>query len=107
MAPFRALTTAHVVYMVHAMSMLFTTNQVIEALGGYHALVTLTGRSLSAVYHWREEAASRSRGTFPAELFLLMNTELVALGHTAHPGLWRQVAKGGERWALDDQQEAA
>lgn len=63
---------------------LTTKAQVMDALGGIHAIAALTGADWKNVETW-----SRS-DFFPARYFLVMWLELVARGYWAPPALWRQ-----------------
>lgn len=67
------------------MSTLTTTESVIDALGGVHAVAALTrARTFTVVHNWR-------RRRFPATTCLVMNEALHALGLTADRALWRQI----------------
>ena len=60
-----------------------TTLQVIEALGGYHAVATLTGRTPNAAENWKRHLA------FPADTYLVMTDALSDKGFSAPPSLWK------------------
>lgn len=62
--------------------MLTTVDEVIEALGGGSACAALAGVSLPAVSNWR------TRGRFPAELWLLFGAALERKGTTVEPALF-------------------
>ena len=62
--------------------MLRTTNEVIGALGGYRAVINLTGTSPQVVTNWKNQ------DTFPARFFVLMDAELRKRGYRAPASLW-------------------
>lgn len=71
----------------------FTTSDVMNALGGPAGVSTLTGAPYKRVWDW--QAAER----FPARYFLVMWTELINRGCFAPPKLWGQAEAPRERVA--------
>lgn len=69
------------------MTQLLTTVQVIERLGGVHAVAELTGRTYAAASNW-----TRFK-TFPANTFAVMTAALAARGYHAPASLWRMVER--------------
>lgn len=61
---------------------LATAAEVIEALGGPAATARLTGRKAQHVWNWKNS------DRLPAETFLVISSELEALGKSAPPSLW-------------------
>jgi hypothetical protein len=59
-----------------------TSIEVIEALGGTKAVAEMTGRTYNAAANWRVF------NRFPANTFVLMQTELVKRGLSAPVALW-------------------
>jgi len=59
-----------------------TVENAVEALGGIAAVAEMTNSSPSAVYNWR--AADK----FPADTYLLVQSELRARGLVAPDNLW-------------------
>jgi hypothetical protein len=68
-----------------ARTLLTTTGEVIDALGGSAQLARMLGYSVQRVHNWR------GFPTFPADTFLALNSALHAKGLTAPPSLWSQV----------------
>lgn len=71
------------------MEPLRTTSDVIAALDGIQAVVTLTGRSTQAVWNWK------NRGVFPAWTYLALTRALAEKNLTADPSLFRMIAADG------------
>lgn len=65
---------------------LHTTPQVIDALGGKHAVSELTGRSWSAVWNWEDRKA------FPPNTYAVLKAALEAKGYAAPDSLWGMAA---------------
>lgn len=65
------------------MDILHTTSEVIDALGGYHAVAEITGRNPKAAENWRRF------DSFPPNTYLAMTRALRAIGKDAPPELWR------------------
>ncbi len=63
---------------------LFSTDEVIDALGGTSAVGRLLSRRPQAVHNWR----GRMRGKFPPETFLILMEELRRNGYSAPSALW-------------------
>lgn len=61
---------------------LSSTEEVIAALGGKQAVMTLTGRSWSAVWNWE------NRKSFPANTYAVLKPALESTGATAPDSLW-------------------
>ena len=59
-----------------------TTTDIIDALGGTHAVARLTSSSPTAVSNWK------ATGVFPSNTYLLLKQELVRCGITAPDNLW-------------------
>jgi hypothetical protein len=59
-----------------------TTAQVIDALGGKHAVANLTGRSWSAVWNWEDRKA------FPPNTYTALKAALADKNITAPDSLW-------------------
>jgi hypothetical protein len=59
-----------------------TTTEIIDLLGGNHAVAALTDASAKAVSNWR------AAGTFPSNTYLLIKSELLRHGITAPDNLW-------------------
>jgi hypothetical protein len=59
-----------------------TVAEVFEALGGIAKVAELTGVRYNAASNWK------SFNRFPARTFLLIQTELDAMGLRADPDLW-------------------
>jgi hypothetical protein len=57
---------------------------VIQLLGGYMAVASLTGAHKNAAWNWTVQH------TFPADTYVLMSRALAELGYEAPPSLWRQ-----------------
>ena len=62
-----------------------TVEAIIEALGGSSAAAELAGVGMSAVSNWK------SRGTIPAELFVVFSRVLERHGNRADPSLFGMV----------------
>jgi hypothetical protein len=59
-----------------------TAAEVFEALGGIAGVAKIAGTSYNAASNWK------SFNRFPARTFLLIQSELDALGLRADPALW-------------------
>ena len=59
-----------------------TTTEIIDLLGGNHAVAALTTASAKAVSNWR------AAGTFPSNTYLVIKSELLRHGITAPDHLW-------------------
>ena len=64
------------------MSDLTSTSQVIDALGGNQAVVTLTGYSPQRVSNWR------GFQTFPSNTYVILTDALAKVGKSAPASLW-------------------
>ena len=64
------------------MPKLTSTTDIIDALGGTHAVARLTSASPNAVSNWR------ATGVFPSNTYLLLKQELLRYGITAPDDLW-------------------
>lgn len=64
------------------MSVLTSTKQVIDELGGISAVAELTGRKYGAAAQWPHFA------TFPSNTYLVMTGALAARGLSAPASLW-------------------
>lgn len=62
------------------MQELSTTSEVMEALGGKHAVAELTGYPSKAVWNWSKR--------FPAKTYMVLSGALQAKGLAAPPSLW-------------------
>jgi hypothetical protein len=69
-------------------SRLDTVASVIDALGGPHAVLALTGARYTALCNWRKA------GNFPPDTYKLMTDALAARGNSAPARLWRQRENG-------------
>jgi hypothetical protein len=69
------------------MDELFTTSEVIEALGGNRPVADLTGSTHKAVSNWR------GFPKFPANTYLAMTAALATIGKTAPASLWGMKAR--------------
>lgn len=67
-------------------SILTTTSEVVDALGGTRAVAALTGRTGTAVSNWK------ARRRFPPETYVLLSHELLNLGLQAPARLWKMEA---------------
>lgn len=65
-----------------AQTKLTTTKQVIDALGGFHAVAELTGSNPKAAENWKRF------DTFPSKHFLVMSAALERQGKSAPASLW-------------------
>ena len=61
---------------------LTTTTEVIDHLGGYHAVAELTGSAVKAAENWRRF------DTFPSKHFLIMSAALAKKNASAPASLW-------------------
>ena len=61
-----------------------TTKEVMQALGGTHAVKDLTGRSYSAAHNWW------TKPKFPANTYKTMTDALAEKGLSAPDQLWSQ-----------------
>ena len=59
-----------------------STEQVIEALGGYHAVIKMTGATPQVVSNWKKFK------TFPSNTYTLMQRQLARVGKQAPDSLW-------------------
>lgn len=59
--------------------------EVIDALGGIHAVAELTGRKYAAVHNWH------ASGRFPPNTYVTLTSALAAQGKTAPAALWGMV----------------
>ncbi len=64
------------------MEELFTTSDVMDALGGNSAVAELTNSTSKAVWNWR------GFETFPSNTYVAMTEALRARGKTAPASLW-------------------
>jgi len=62
--------------------MLRSTEQVIDALGGYHAVIRMTGATPQVVSNWKKFK------TFPSNTYTLMQGALARVGKSAPDSLW-------------------
>lgn len=68
------------------MEQLTSTSDVIQALGGAHAVARLTGRSYKSVMRWKT-----ARDKFPAVTYLTIQRALTDAGRSAMPSLWHKM----------------
>lgn len=61
---------------------LHSTSEIMDELGGTHAVAELTGRKYSAAFNWRSQDA------FPANTYVALIHALEAKALTAAPALW-------------------
>jgi DNA-binding phage protein len=59
-----------------------TAADVVDALGGIHAVAEITGTKRSGIYNWL------ATGQFPADTYLLLQTELKIRNLVAPDYLW-------------------
>lgn len=71
-----------------------TTREVLDALGGDHAVAALTGSDYKNVEGWRRAQ------TFPSRYFLVMTFALHKKRRSAPPELWGQVTPAERAQAL-------
>ena len=70
------------------MRTLTTTAEVIEELGGFPAIVALTGCSETAPYNWKN--------AFPSKTYVVIQAALAERGYTAPDSLWNMVGSEQE-----------
>ena len=63
------------------METIYTTSEVLDALGGNQPVAELTGSTPKAVSNWR-------KSTFPANTYVSMTRALKRIGKTAPTALW-------------------
>lgn len=64
------------------MTIIDNTTDIIATLGGTAAVARLTSTTAKAVHNWR------AFGRFPANTFIVINSELIRLGLSAPAELW-------------------
>lgn len=69
---------------------LHSTSEIMDELGGTHAVAELTGRKYSAAFNWRSQDA------FPSNTYVAITAALAARGIAASPRLWGMIRPSTE-----------